>query len=415
MANQQSSSQSTSGADTRPALTPNIRAEELQRLVDQAASFNILSIPNDKLSNVAIRDRESSHVTGLNICESLHRLKLEVQPPTSEEPLRATKLVGETAGEFTHRWMVIPDDFVASPGQEPPATALDTSRSQRFVMLDSTCKFGDGSDGFRGFGTGQTFPVNINGQQQLQAVAVGTLMEGFGKFKNHQAGTYVYCGSLSSDQGFNGNILLRIMDPEGTLHGAGGLPSMKSRRDPEPDITYLVFRGEAVPSDPVTPKLGPNGQLQGLNVQQGLRLLDIDFGVRKHRGLRSRERVGQLIGKIVAHVDFNPAAPGGTALNPIPFTTFDEFTFLDRRGQTIGGLTGDSSEGRVFNIVVGGQKGIRFGGTGRILSGTGPFEGIGGLLTDNSVVIFTPHVSASIYVLRIPDPDGRFRKAINDD
>jgi hypothetical protein len=38
-----------------------------------------------------------------------------------------------------------------------------------------------------------------------------------------------------------------------------------------------------------------------------------------------------------------------------------------------------------------------------------------GLMTDNSVVIFTPHVSASLYVLRVHDPDGRFRSAVNGD
>jgi hypothetical protein len=268
-------------------------------------------------------------------------------------------------------------------------------------MLDSVCKFGRGKDGFRGFGTGQTFPKLINGKQQLQAVAVGSVIEGFGKFRNHDAGTYVYCGTLSTESGFMGNILMRVMDPEGTLRMGGSLPSLRIRPDPEPEITYMVFRGEAVPSDPVTPRIGPTGQLQGLNVQQGLRLLQVDFGSKAHKGLQTNERVGPLIGKILAHVDFNPSAPGGTSLNPIPFTTLDEFTFFDRRGQTIGGFTGDSSEGRVFNILVGGQRGIRFGGTGHILNGTGLFEGIEGLLTDNSVVIFTPHVSAS--VLHTPD------------
>jgi hypothetical protein len=29
-------------------------------------------------------------------------------------------------------------------------------------------------------------------------------------------------------------------------------------------------------------------------------------------------------------------------------------------------------------------------------------------MTDNSVVVFTPHVSASVYVLRIHDPHGKF-------
>jgi hypothetical protein len=122
--------------------------------------------------------------------------------------------------------------------------------------------------------------------------------------------------------------------------------------------------------------------------------------------------VGQLIGKITAHVEFNPNAPGGSALNPIPFTTFDELEFVDTNGRAIGGFSADSSEGRVFNIKVAGQKGIRFGGVGPILNGTGPFQGIKGLMTDNSVVIFQPHVSASLYVLRLYDPEGRFRSTL---
>jgi hypothetical protein len=388
----------------------------LQRLVDQAAHFNMFSIPDAKNSDVAIVAAGGSNsVTGIRVRETLHRFDVSVQLPTSEKPLRARNVVGEATGKFTHRWMVIPDDYVALPNREPPPTALDPSRSQRFVMLDSACTFGDGRDGFRGFGTGQTFPVTINGQQQLLAVAIGNVMEGFGKFKDHDAGTYVYCGCLSLQRGFMGNILLRIMDSQGTLRTSGSLPALEQRPDPEPDITYIMFRGEAVPSDSVTPRVGPNGQLQGLNVEQGLRLLYTDFKAKGRSGLQSTDKVGRIIGRILAHVNFNPTAPGGTALDPIPFTTFDELTFVDREGRTIGGFTGDSSEGRVLNISVGGQRGIRFGGTGRILSGTGPFNGMEGLLTDNSVVIFTPHVSASVYVLRIHDPNRKFRAAINGD
>ena len=419
MANRQGPDQSATvqGAGRGPAPSPkqpNIDPQVLQRLVDQAAHFNMFSVADTKNSNAAILAAGSSNsVIGLNVCEALHRFDISAQPPTHENPTRARNVVGEVAGKFTHRWMVIPDDFVALPGQEPPPTALDPSRSQRFVMLDSVCTFGDGKDGFRGFGTGQTFPVTIKGQQQLLAVAIGNVMEGFGKFRAHDAGTYVYCGNLSLRQGFTGNILLRIMDPQGTLQSSTSLPAIAPNPNPEPEITYIVFRGEAVPSDSVTPRVGPNGQLQGLNVEQGLRLLYTDFKAKGRGGLQSFDRVGQIIGRILAQVNFNPTAPGGGASDPIPFTTFDEFTFIDRDGRTIGSFTGDSSEGRVFNISVGGQRGIRFGGTGRILSGAGPFSGIEGLLTDNSVVIFTPHVSASVYVLRINDPNGRFRTAIN--
>jgi hypothetical protein len=240
---------------------------------------------------------------------------------------------------------------------------------------------------------------------------VGTILEGFGSFKGHQEGTYLHCGTLSAERGFTGNLLLRVMDSQNTLRTTGGLAPLRGQTFPEPDVTYIVFRGQAVESDPVTPRLGPGGQLKGLNVVQGLRLINLMSGL--DDGPRSIARVGQVIGKITAHVDFNPQAPGGTALNPIPFTTLDEIDFVDNSGQSIGGFTANSSEGRVFTIRIAGQAGIRFGGVGSVLNGTGPFQGMTGLMTDNSVVIFQPHVSASLYVLRLNDPGGKFRSNVS--
>ena len=319
--------------------------------------------------------------------------------------------MGESYGKFKHRWMLVPDDFVAAPDRESPPTSLDMSRSQRFVMLDGICTFGGSKDGFRGFGAGVTFPRTSGTKTELLVATVGTILEGFGSFKDHHEGTYVHCGTLSTERGFTGNFLLRVMDHPGTLRTNGNLSAMRGQSLPERDITYIVFRGQAVETDPVTPRIGPDGQFKGLKVVQGLRLINLMSGL--DDGPRSVARVGQVIGKITAHVDFNPGAPGGTALNPIPFTAFDELDFVDDAGRSIGGFTADSSEGRVFNIKVAGQAGIRFGGVGPVLNGTGPFQGMQGLLTDNSVVIFQPHVSASLYVLRLHDPEGRFRSNVS--
>lgn len=400
-----------------PAPGPGAGApspEAVQRLVDQAAHFNMFSLPDRNISNATIpAPGDAGGVIGWNIHEVLHRFDIISQAPTARSPLKARNRVGEPAGRFTHRWLLTPDDFVATPDREPPPTRLDPSRSQRFVMLDGTCMFGSGEDGFRGFGAGHTRPVTVNGQPQLQAMAVGTILEGFGKFQGHEEGTYLYCGTLSPQRGFQGNVLLRVVDRQETFRAEGPLPPLEGRRDPEPGVTYLVFRGQAVPSDPVTPRIGPDGLPLGLTVVQGLRMLDLDFKVRGRGGTQSMDRVGPLIGRITAHVNFNPAAPGGTSLDPIPFTTFDEFVFFDKEGRKIGEFTGDSSEGRVFNTQLSGLPGIRFGGVGQVLSGTGPFEGLNGLMTDNSLVSFNPHVSASIYLLRVEDPQGRFRAAIS--
>jgi len=117
----------------------------------------------------------------------------------------------------------------------------------------------------------------------------------------------------------------------------------------------------------------------------------------------------QGIGEITATVGFNPAAPGGGNLDPIPFTTSDQFVFFDRDRNQIATMQGTSDEGRVFNTRIGGAQAIRFGGVGGIQGGSGSFASIQGLMTDNSVVVFDPHVSASVYLIRVWDPEGRFR------
>ena len=84
-------------------------------------------------------------------------------PPTAGGGLKAANSVGESYGKFKHRWVLAPDDFVGAPGREPPPTPLDPSRSQRFIMTDGVCTFGDGKDGFRGFGAGVTFQWLLTG------------------------------------------------------------------------------------------------------------------------------------------------------------------------------------------------------------------------------------------------------------
>ncbi|MGC2696632.1 MAG: hypothetical protein WA738_12675 [Candidatus Angelobacter sp.] len=382
---------------------------EMQSMVDRAANLNMLSIPARNGAQTAIYGIGSGAPVGMRVHEILHRFQISSQPPSSQSPLSATNVVGEEVARFNHRWMLCPDDFVAVPGRQPPPTALDPSRSQRFVMLDSVCNFGDSGNGFRGFGTGITFPMTRNSQTRLQVTAIGTILEGFGEFQGHEEGTYLYCGTIDLNCGFMGNVMLRVIDRQETFSTDSVLSEPEEFANPDPNVTYLLLRGEAVPSDSVTPRIGPGGQPMGLTVEQGLRLFDIDFKVRSEGGLRGTAQPGRYVGKITATINFNPASPGGTSLNPIPFTNFDQFVFTDRQGCRIGGFNANSSDGRVFLTQVAGQPAIRFGGTGQILNGDGPFQGISGLITDNSLVVFAPHVSASIYVLRIPDSNGKFR------
>jgi hypothetical protein len=77
-----------------------------------------------------------------------------------------------------------------------------------------------------------------------------------------------------------------------------------------------------------------------------------------------------------------------------------------------GSFVADGGEGRTFNMQLAGapgQRALRFGGFGPLMNGTGAFRDIEGLMTDNSVVGVAPHAIVTFYVLRINDPDGRYR------
>jgi hypothetical protein len=401
---------------TSPAL-PDINHETypfevVQRLLDEAAYFNMYSLPRPSECHPLLDTASSGAVTGFKVGEDLRRFSSRLNVPSAAQGLGAATQAGESIGSASHRWLLIPDGFAALPDLEPPRVALDISRSQRFVMLDSHFSFGEGDDGFIGFGTGATYPSSHNGQRQLLVAAVGNIMEGRGRFKRHE-GTYTYCGRISA-RGFQGNLLLRVMDPEGTLRTDASLPTLQRIPDPEPGITYLVFRGQKRDRNQKTEYVfSSDGSITGLHVTQQLRDLQVDAAVLRGSQVRAAAQLGPEIGSMTAQITFNLLNPGapGTGISPIPFKSYNTYTFFDREGKEIGTIEADGGEGRTFNLALPaapGQRALRFGGFGPIVRGTGWFHGIEGLMTDNSVVGIAPHALATFYVLRINDPEGRF-------
>jgi hypothetical protein len=367
----------------------------MQQFVDQAGYFNLMS----RVDTQAVVC-ERGAVIALDFDETLHRFDVRTARSEDGASFRAWNAVGEPVARARQRWAFAPEAFVARPGRVPPPTPFVPDRSQRFAMLDAQFAFG-GGDGFRGFGTGRTFPARGPGRPRTLAAAIGTIFDGVGRFSGHDEGTYVYCGELSPSGAFSGNLMLRVVDRQQSLRAGAPLPAMRDPVDAAGGVSWVVLRGEASPDDPVRPNVGPDGRPFGLVVEQGLRLQHIDCAADHGRGVRAWDRVGERVGKVTAFVAFDPASASGSSVSPVPFTAYDEFEFYDRDGRPAGGFTADSIEGRVFNSEVGGQPAIRFGGVGRLRGGRGAFENVRGLMTDNSLVMFTPHVSASVYVLRI--------------
>jgi hypothetical protein len=371
--------------------------------LNEAAFFNCYSM-QDRSGFTAIYG-SNNRVIGFQLVENLHRFHIAFRPSSADRFPNISNTVGEAQGSFVQRWMFIPDDFYALPNSQIPETTFDPTRSQRFVMLDGRCSFDRGNDGFYGFGTGLTYPSATDNSGELVIASVGNIMKGFGSMSG-AIGTYTHCGDFSPDGGFRGNLLCRVLDPQGRFRASGKLDPVTSQR-PEfiPDAKYIVIHGKKRDRSVKTNySFDENGEVNGLDVRQELHALELNFNA--HHTLQSSASIGPLIGDMSARVQFNILDPGapGTSLSPIPFQSVNQFRITDSRGQTIGGFSVGDGEGRTFNLELPqapGQRALRFGVFAPITQGYGVFKGVRGMLTDNSVVAVEPHAVSTCYVLRI--------------
>jgi len=395
--------------------------EELQRLIDQAAGFNLLAFPDPKGPSAAISPQgEPGAVIGIRNNQALHAFDVALQLPSSESGVRAANSLGERAGALNFRWMVIPHRFMARPDREAPPTRLDPSQSQRFVMQEMTFCFGEGRDGFHGFGSGRTFPVMSGGRLKLVAAAVGNIVQGFGKFKGHE-GNFTLCGNLAPHSGFLGHVVVRVVDPDGNLRTQNALSTLETVLNPDTGSTYLMWsaqKGKGLDQENRY-SLAPDGQVRGMNIPVELKRLSLEFSTRGPEGFRARDlRIGEVIGRETGfgRGSIPDAPPTGTALSPYQFEGVARYTFHNAEGKTVGAITTNVLEGRRFDMKLAGapeEPALRFGFFGPVISGSGCFLGAKGMFygASCSVLRLPPggHVITHIYIARLDDPEAKFR------
>lgn len=386
--------------------------ETVQYLLDQAAYFNLFSVPDKTGCEPIVVS--GANLYGFEVNEKLFRFRVNLQSAASDECLKWDNLIGETVGSCRQQWLIMPDDFIAVPDRPPPPTLLDTTRSQRFVMSDALYVFGTNGDGFRGFGTGCTYPLSVNGNKRLFVAAVGSVIEGHGRFSGYE-GTYTYSGWLDPQRGFTGNFLFRAIDPDGSLSIGNELHEFHQTNLSSDDLTFILFRGQKKNRFQKSRyDFSPDGNLEGFSAEQELRRYDLDCAIQSRKGICANKRLGQVIGKMKSKVFLNLMNPGapGTAEAPVSFSSYNEYSFFDNNGNEIGSFAATGGEGRSFNLRFKGfpeQQALRFGAFQTLTDGKGCFSGVQGLLTDNSAAGVAPHALSTLYVLCINDPDGRFR------
>lgn len=389
-----------------PSIASPVPAANIQEEIDQAAYFSTYSCgtPGSGCREIS----SSAGTAGFELAEQWHRFGVRAFAPAHDRPLRSRMDIGAVLAEIGQRWLFCGDNYAAYPGVVPPVTVFRPDVPQRFVMTAGAGQFRGSSSSFTFFGTGFTRPARPG--EPVPVVAGAALTGGTGQFSGLFEGTLTYCGTLCPRRGFEGMVMFRVMDRNGVFADHHGETPLEPVARPDVGFTYLVFRGNAKTTDPVSPRANPDGKPGGLTVVQGLELLQTGAWVNRRGTIGSSATFGPRIGRITASIGFNPAAPGGGLANPIPFTTLNVFEFADERGHRVGSVTAESSEGRVFNTLIGGKPAIRFMGIGEIRGGDGLFAGAKGLATDNSLVVLDPHASATVYTLRLHDPDGRYAR-----
>jgi hypothetical protein len=383
--------------------------EGVQGLVKQSAFISLYAVDNPDQPDVPIPDPSNPKAfVGLNVHDVPHRWDVTVHEPTGDQGLRVSKTVAKASSALNLNWMVIPDDFEAAPGKYPPPVALDFTKSQRFSMLDGDFLFG-GNDHYHGFGAGRTFPAMEGGKPVLRLGAVATLVEGFGKFKG-KTGLYAIQGWITPPNGLGLNYLSRIIDTDSIFLTDQELPPMEPIPDPDPNATFMTFLGE---NDPTQPPSSVS-----TTVREQLRLIHIGNTVGGSDGIFSNVKIGQVVGARTADFVFNPfdLSRNGTIQSPYPFTTENTaFSFFDAKGESLGGFKSNVTEGRAVTFPVAGSPipAFRIAGFGAIKDGTGQFSGMEGMVTVNSITSLKHHVTSEVFMIRLYDPEGKFRNPTN--
>jgi hypothetical protein len=112
---------SANGGGTAPpaaavSSSPSTDRDRLQRLVHQAASFHVFATPESNAGGAA---RDGHGTTAIRQRLKLRRFDIALDGP-SPDGVSGLNTSGEEVGTLDIQWDMIPYDFQAAPGRQPP-------------------------------------------------------------------------------------------------------------------------------------------------------------------------------------------------------------------------------------------------------------------------------------------------------
>jgi hypothetical protein len=349
---------------------------------------------------------------GAGAFEVEHELRrFEIAAAEERSRIVGRNRTGGPAAGVRFRWRFVPDDFEGDPGRVQPLPPLPflPGVSQRIEVFDWELRFAGGASGFRAYGTGRTLPSAGAAPPAVGLAFVLDVLEGYGELAGLD-GTVVASGELAPHGALELGLVARVIDPAGGPLMQPPLAPLPPWAEPEHGATWLAFLGQVDPDHPVTLRISLTEGILGSNVFELLRVATLDFAADPAGRLRAGATRRDLAGSVSARLDFNPLSLA--AVTPIQ-TRCGLFEFHDRAGRSLGWIASDMIEGRSFRTRL--QSLLlpvfRFGGFGPIQGGTGEFAGARGIMMMNSLISVQPRTLSNLYVLRLDDPDGRYRAA----
>ena len=404
---------------------PDVNAETypfdvVQKHLDQAVFANLFAVPD--IENVEKSNAQDpvdwfdiNGGYGLTVASVLHRFD-----STIDNAGVIGQSIGEKIARLNMKLLFGSESLRWSPNAEPTPQVFDLWRSQQFASSSLEVSFGDHRSGLKGYMIGRAYPTSANGISQVLLCGVANLFEGSGNLKGFE-GTLCIQGSLTAELGFQGNVNCRIVDPNEQLvakpNSIPPLDPVKSQFEESTfncdGATYIVMRGEKK-NRTVRTEYGPSPGQGLVSLVTPAEMKNVRFPLRAQLGnrIQSDMKVGEHIAYLKATVGLDILASPGTPKAPNDFQTTNVYTFVDCKDRTIGTITAVVETGKSFDLKfpqAPGQPGMRYGGFGPIVGGTGLFEGVTGSLVVNSAIGVAPHALSMLNVLRIIDPSGKLR------
>ncbi len=331
-------------------------------------------------------------VCGLDVRETLHRLDADARLPTSESGITSANRIGERLATLTLRWLIAPDGFDATPSMPPPATELDASQSQRFVMQGGLLRFEDRTrSGLRFFGAGRTYPSSVNGVSRLLFAGAAVVVDGLGSLKGLR-GSITLVGEISS-RSLVSLVVTGRFDDDGPFEAAETLGPILDSVDDGRDTTVLTLVGQS-----------DGGSELGL-VDEHVRLARVENDLAHASRPRSLFREGERIGYARGPLRFDPS--DRRCAVPL-IDARRELILSDVGGRAVATIVAEALEGTTYRDEHAGSQASRVIAYGQLSAGTGALSGAAGLLTMD-IAVMPDGAASSVYTLWLVDGRGRFR------